>query len=273
MRKALVLSLLRRLARAWPHGAVVAAQALAALTRPLRHGVRDDWIAAVFPRLDHDARRAVRQETWESFLKGEAAEAGVRRRRNQRDYPPLLPSEALDALRPPLIVASFHVGPFQALGVVLRSIGEPYIVTREQFLGRPGSTMLHEGDDELQRARTLNRTVGGLRSGGVVLVMLDGLRVDEATAGTIEVPMLGRSLPLARGAFALARISGVPIVPIVVRWRGTAMAVTIGDRIGPDLGEAGMAAAAGGWLERYLIERPGQIGVFLLDLLRPPVTR
>lgn len=274
MKKAAVLFCLRRLARLWPRGAVLAAQAIAVLVRPLRYGVADRWIAAVFPDLDRSERCAVRHETFKSFLKGEAAEAGVRRRRNSRDYPRLLPNPALDALRPPLIVASFHVGPFQALGTVVRSLrGEPFVVTREQFLGRRGITMLHEGDDERQRARTLNRTVAALRSDGVVLVMLDGLRVDDETVPSIEVPMLGRRLPLARGPFALARLSRAPVVPMAARWSGSAMAMTVGDPIAPDLGEAEMAAAAGAWLERYLLERPGDISVFLLDLLRPPLTR
>jgi lauroyl/myristoyl acyltransferase len=253
---------------------VVVAHALAAATRPLGFGIADESLAEVFPELDRGARRAVRQQTWESFLKGDAVDSGVRRKKNLRDYPRIVPNAALDALRAPIVVASFHVGPFQALGAVLRSLpGEPFVVTREQFVGRADITMVHEGDDEWQRARTFHRTLSALRSDGVVLVMLDGLRVRGETVPTIEVPVLGRSLPLARGAFALARIGRVPMVPVVTRWRGSAMALTVGDPVPPDIGEEPMAAAVGGWIERYLRENPGEVSVFLLDLLRPPLRR
>jgi lauroyl/myristoyl acyltransferase len=87
----------------------------------------------------------------------------------------------------------------------------------------------------------------------------------------IEVPLLGRTLPLARGAFALARIADVPIIPIVPRWRGTAIEVEIGEpmRLGAD-GERGMAEAIAAWIERYLRERPGETSVFMLERLQPP---
>ena len=267
-----MLAALRRLARLWPRGAVLAAHALASLTRPFGFGIADGWLAEVFPELDRRARRGVRQETWRSFLKGEAADAGVRRRRNLRDYPRIVGWEGRDAPRPPFVVASFHVGPFQALGAVLRSLpGEALIVTREQFVGRDDITMVPEGDDEWQRARAFHRSLAALRGQGLVLVMLDGLRVRGEEVATIEVPMLGRSLPLARGAFALARIGGAPIVPVVVRWRGSGMAVVVGDPVAPDASEEEMAAAMGAWLERYLRENPGEISVFVLDLLRPPL--
>ena len=106
-----------------------------------------------------------------------------------------------------------------------------------------------------------------------MLVILDGYLRNDHSLPTIEVPMLGRSLPLARGAFALARISRTPIVPVVTRWRGTAMEVVVGDPIAPDLGEAGMAAAAGDWIERYLRRMPGEISVFVLERLVPPLPR
>jgi lauroyl/myristoyl acyltransferase len=270
--KRVVLGVLRWLARRWPHGAVVAADALATLSRPVGFGIDDRWLATVFPELAPRERRVVRQATWRSFLKGEAVEAGVRRRKSLRDYPRLVPNPALDELRPPFVIASFHVGPYQALGAVQRALPGPRIaVTRERIAGRSDIALLHEGDDEWQRAHTFHRTLSGLRSGGVALLLVDGLRVDNESVPTIEVPLLGRSLRLARGAFALARIAGVPIVPLAARWEGSAMAVTVGDPVSPELGEEGMAAAVGAWIEGYLRERPGEISKFILDLLRPPL--
>jgi len=272
--KTAVLAALRWLARRWPRGAVVTAGALATVTRPLGFGIEDRWLAEVFPELDRRARRAVRQATWSSFLKGEAAEAAVRRRKNLGDYPRLVPNPALDALRPPFVVAAFHVGPYQALGAVMRAMpGTPFVITREQFIGRGDIALVHEGDDEFGRARALHRTIAGLRSDAVAMLLPDGLRVGDRSVRTIEVPMLGRSLRLASGAFALARLTRVPVVPLAARWEGTAMAVTVGDPVAPDLGEDGMAAAVGAWIEGYLRERPGEISKFILDLLLPPLPR
>jgi lauroyl/myristoyl acyltransferase len=245
---------------------------LATVTRPLRrHGIAAEPLAEVFPDLPPEARRVVRQRTWECFLKGEAVEAGVGRGFGPGDYPRIVPNPAVSALPSPIIVASFHVGPFQALGAVVRTLpGELVAVDRGQFGPRPDVTMLRRGDDEWERARTFNRALSTLRRGGAVVVTVDGFHPDDSIP-TIEVPMLGRSLPLARGAFALARISRTRVVPIVTRWRGTAMEVTVGDPIAPDLGEAGMAAAVGAWVEGYLRRRPGEVSVFLLERLLPPL--
>jgi lauroyl/myristoyl acyltransferase len=269
-----VLATLRLIARVWPRAAVLVAHALAILTRPLGHGIADASLADAFPGISPADRRAARQRTWESFLKGEAVEAAIRRRGGSRAYPRVLPSPALAELRPPLVLASFHVGPYQALGGAMRTLPADVVsIDRGQYALSSDMTLLRGGEDEWQRAHTFHRTLSALRSGRFVLVTVDAFHPDEYAVAKIEVPLLGRTLPLARGAFALARISRTPIVPIVVRWRGTAMEVTVGDPIGPEAGEAGMAAATAGWLERYLLERPGEISVFMLDRLRPPPGR
>jgi lauroyl/myristoyl acyltransferase len=272
--KTVVLAVLRSLSRWWPRGAVLAAHVLASLTRPLGHGIADDWLAAVFPDLPPDPRRAARQRTWESFLKGEALDAAVRRGRGARDYPRAVPNPALSELRAPLVVASFHVGPFQALSAFVHMLpGTPAAVAREQYEARPDMTVLHRGADEWERARTFQRALGELRSGRSVIVSVDGLPVGDHPMPTIEVPMLGRSMPFARGPFALARLGRTPIVPMLTRWRGTAMEVTVGEPVAHDGGEASMAAAVAAWVERYLAERPAEVSVFLLERLRPPLPR
>jgi hypothetical protein len=272
--KATVLAALSWLARRWPHGGVLVAHVLASLTRPLRHGIEAGWLTAAFPDLPRDGLGAVRQRTWENFLKGEALDATVRRGRGTSDYPRALPNPALNRLPARVVVASFHIGPFQALGGFLDALPGPRVaLAREQYELRPDMTLLHAGDDEWQRAHAFGRALRELRSGRSVIVTVDGLPVGDHPMPTIEVPMLGRSMPFARGAFALARLGRAPIVPMASRWRGTAMEVTVGEPIAPDRGEGAAAAAVAAWLERYLVERPGEVSVFLLERLRPPLDR
>ncbi|MFL5780364.1 MAG: hypothetical protein ACJ760_03545 [Thermoleophilaceae bacterium] len=253
---------------------MLVAHVLASLTRPLGHGISDGWLTAAFPGLRPDALPAVRQRTWENFLKGEALDAAVRRGGGTRDYPRATPNRALNELPPRVVVASFHIGPFQAVGAFLDTLPAARVtVAREQYEPRPDMTLLHRGEDEWQRARTFGRALAELRSGRPVIVNVDGLPTGDHPMPAIEVPMLGRSMPFARGAFALARLGRAPIVPVASRWRGTAMEVTVGEPIAPDRGEAPAAAALAAWLEGYLVESPGEVSVFLLERLSPPLPR
>jgi len=267
--KRLVVGALRSLAAFWPRAGVGVAHALAAITRPLGHGIADEWLARTFPELSPAARRGVRQRTWASFLKGEAVDAAVMHRSGRRAYPRLVAGGAIHELSPPLILASFHVGPHQALAAVLRALPADVLgIDRGQFAPRGDFTLLPAGEDEWERARTFHRALAGLRAGAFVFVDLDAHDPEEFDVSTIDAPVLGRTLPLARGAFALARISGTPIVPLVARWRGTAIEVVIGDAIPAVASERDMALAAGAWIDGYLRDRPGEISVFLLERLR-----
>jgi hypothetical protein len=268
--KRLVVGALRSLAAFWPRAGVGAANALAAITRPFGRGIAVEWLARTFPDLGPEARRTVRQRTWASFLKGEAVDAAVRHRSGRRAYPRLVRSAAIHELRPPLILASFHIGPHQALAAVLRSLPADVLgIDRGQFRPRGDFTLLPAGEDEWERARTFHRALAGLRAGAFVFVNLDAHHPDEFDVSTIDVPVLGRTLPLARGAFALARLSGAPVVPLVARWHGTAIEVVMGDAIPAAESERDMALAAGAWIDGYLRDRPGEISVFLLERLRP----
>lgn len=257
------------LARAWPRAGVAVAHALASVTRPLGRGIADDWLARTFPALTPPARRAARQRTWAAFLKGEAVDAALRHHAGRRAYPRLIRDPAMPELRGPLILASFHVGPHQALGAVLRSLpGEVLAIDRGQYVPGRDFTLVTAGEDEWERARTFQRALGALRADAFVFVNLDGQHPDEFDVSTIEVPVLGRTLPLARGAFALARISGTPIMPLVARWRGTAIEVIAGEPVPAGQSEPEMARAVAAGIDRYLTEHPGEISVFLLERLR-----
>jgi hypothetical protein len=269
--KPLVVGALRLLGRRSVRLGVLVAAMLARLTRPLGHGIAEEWLSAVFPELDRRARLGARQRTWENFLKGEAVSIAATHGR----YPSLVPNPRLAALQPPLVLASFHVGPFAAMGAALERLpGEVVALDRGQFGTLPNITVLPRGENPADRSRAFNAALTALRSSGFAFVNVDAFAPDHLEVSTIEVPMLGRTLPLARGAFALARIADVPIVPIAARWRGNALEVEIGEPTRMDAdGERGMAEATAAWIECYLRERPGETSVFMLERLRPPFQR
>jgi lauroyl/myristoyl acyltransferase len=271
--KRVVISMLRRLSALWPRAGVRGAHAFAALTRPFARGIAEERLAVLFPDLSAAERRMARQRTWANFLMGEAIDA-ARSRRGSTGAAWAAPRPELSALRPPLVLAFFHVGPWQALGDVSSPLpAETITIFRSESDRDFPATLLAVRDTSWERAGTFHRALVALRSGSSVLINLDAFHPDKFAVSTIDVPLFDRRFSLARGAFALARMSRVPIVPLAARWRGTAIDVTVGEPIPPDLAEGEMAAAAASWIEGYLRDAPGETSVFILERLQPPLTR
>jgi hypothetical protein len=274
MIKTALIRALRLFASRWPRVGFGLTAALAWLTQPLGRGVPEERIRDLVPELDARAVRAARRRTWSNFLLAEALDAAFARAGNRDASPRIEASPALGRLRGPLILATFHVGAFPALAAVLERLdGEVVAVHRGRFAPWPGITMVWTGDDEWERARTFDRAVRALRAGSFVFTALDGYGEDGYEATTLDAPMLGATVALARGTFALARIAKVPIVPIVARWRGISVEVELGDPIQPGPGESAMAAGAAAWLERYLCAFPGEISTRTTEIVRPPERR
>jgi lauroyl/myristoyl acyltransferase len=261
---------LRHAGLRWPRGGLLLAGALARLTRPLRRGIADEQLAAAFPHLDRRARRVARRRTWEASLKGAVLGPVV-----QRHGPSLvLPSPALARLPRPLILTSFHVGPVAGLDGLLATLPGEVVALERGWVRAPASyTLLSGNRDSWERARSFSRALVALRRGALVFLTVDAFEPEEYEVARIDVPMLGRKLSLARGAFALARIARAPIVPIVARWRGTAIEVEVGDLIEPSSDEAAMATATAAWIDGYLRGRPGEVSAFMLERLDPPPAR
>jgi hypothetical protein len=174
------------------------------------------------------------------------------------------------ALRPPLVLGTFHVGALQALGAFLERLPAPVLVLRQTVLYTPRPPVeieSTEGDGQ-RRAASFQRALAHLGGGGFVVLALDVVQ-----GPGFRVPCLGRTLELARGPFALARISGAPLVPLVARWRHGGIEAETGEAldVDPTLGtadwEEALATAAGRWLERYLLESPSELGLGLLRML------
>jgi len=177
----------------------------------------------------------------------------------------LLPTDELTAVAPPVIFGTFHVGPTLALGAPMERLpGEVLVLRRRSYKpaqAKNVSTAETEGSEE-RRAQAFHRAVMHLRAGGYTLVPIDPLE-----ASRVPAPFFGRSLLLARGAFALARVARVPIVPLIARWRGVHVELFRGPRIEPSDSENAMAAEAARWLEQYLKDAPGEVTSRVFELM------
>jgi lauroyl/myristoyl acyltransferase len=269
---------LARLAVPWPRLALTLASALGSA----RHRLTRRWpsaheVAELFPRLSPvDATRVA------SSI-GALAERNEVLARSAKKYgiaslrPLALVPGALRRLEGPCILATFHLGAVHMLGAALETLGRPVLVFRQGrlFTPRPPVELASTKGTDQVRAAAFVRAAGFLRRGGLVMLALDA-----PPGAAIEVPCLGRRLRLARGAFALARLGGVPIVPVVARWRrGGSVEVLVDAPLRADTGQESSAAfelelaqAAGRWLEAYALANPAEVTLGLLRELLYGVT-
>jgi lauroyl/myristoyl acyltransferase len=175
-------------------------------------------------------------------------------------------TDAVTELRPPMIVGTFHIGPTLGLGMLSEWLqGESLVLRGTRFpLDRATrrNVTLIEGTDQ-QRAATFHRAIEQLQQNGFVIMALD-----PQEAQRIAVPFLGGTLHLARGAFAMARIARVPIVPLVAKWDGDAIELIVGEPLQVSDDEQELAAAAARWLEAYLRAAPGELSYRILELIQ-----
>ena len=171
------------------------------------------------------------------------------------------------AFRPPFILGTFHAGAVHALGPALERLPAPVLAFRHGplFAAEPGLRVETTEGDEQRRAAAFQRALAHLEGGGCVAMALD-----VAPGPAIQVPCLGRTLTLARGPFALVRLAGAPLVPLLARWRRGGVEVLVGEPLAvgtaPDA-EGALAAAAARWLEDYLRASPAELGLGLLRAL------
>ncbi len=166
-------------------------------------------------------------------------------------------------LSPPLVLATFHIGPLPALGALVQRLpGPAAIVTNVSGVPTRGAAVLSAKGSEGHRVAAATEAARILRSGGFALLAVDGF----ATA-RVPVTLFGRETSLSAGAFALARLAGAPVLPIAARWQGMGVRFEYGDLIPSGAAEA-MAASVAVWLEGYLYRNPGELTPAVAKLLR-----
>lgn len=249
------------LARLWPQGLYGSVGCLARATAPLtRRRATARRIGAMFPHLTPaEAQRAAR-ELHASTLKSRALGIALARTRDEPVFPPIDVDAAFAAVRGPAILTTLHVGAVGALGGALRQLpGEVAALHRMQWTLPSNVAGLYVTDTDVGGAAAFYRAVATVRRGGCVLILVDGTGY--------EVSVLGRGMTLKRGPFALARMTGAPVVPVFARWNGAAVDVVCGETIAPLDDEAAMARTMAAVLERHLLEHPAAIGEQLLGHL------
>lgn len=261
----------RGLATRQPRLAFSAASTLGSLRNRLsRRWPSPEQVLSLFPHLD---RRGAERVSWKigGFeARNRLLIASLQRTGLDHVRPLLQPSGPLSELRPPLILGFFHVGATQALGAAIERLPGPVLLMRQGSPYTPtppvslGTT---EGDGQ-RRAAAFRRALSHLSHGGFVVVALD-----IVPGPGFRVPCLGHTIELARGPFAMARLIGAPLVPLVARWERNGVEIEVGEPLAkgpetePDAVERALAASAAGWLERYLLKSPAELGLGLLRAL------
>lgn len=170
----------------------------------------------------------------------------------------------------PAVVVTFHMGPLGAVGDVLgRLEGEVGVFQVMNWAVPPSLVVLTPLGAVKVGAAPLGRAVAILRRGGHVFFTLDRPKAHEPTI------VAGRAR-LRRAPFALARLTGAPIVPLLARWDGTVVEILRAETIPAGDDEAAMAAAVAAALERFLRDDPAAAGAQGLGMLtreRPPAPR
>lgn len=261
-----------RLARGTPRRALPLAAVLGqARNRLSRRWPSPEQVRSLFPHLDPSAAARIAGKIGGLEARNRVLVAGIRRVGLEPVRPLVRCPEGFAALRPPLLLGTFHVGALHALGPALERLPGPVLALRHGplFVPRPPLEVATTEGDEQSRAALFHRALLHLDRGGFV-----ALALDVAQGAALQVTCLGRPLALARGPFALARLTGVPLVPLVARWRSGEVEILLGDPLaspgqdaGPEAWEGALAASAARWLERYLLAAPGELGLGLLRQL------
>jgi len=245
---------IRTAAARWPVPAYIAVGAVARATAPLPSAGR---LPDVLPNLPlpevRRARRAQRSSEWKTRVLGVVM--------NTATAEPVFPPFELDRPLPdphrPTIFVSAHIGAMPALGAVLRALPlEVAALHRLEWRLPSNLVNIYVARNETARVVAFHRALTALRGGGHVFIPLEG--------NTIRVPLLGGSLGMTRGPFALARLTGAPVVPLLARWDGGRARIHAGRPIAAGSDEEGMALAAGRELESYLRAHPSEIDDWLV---------
>lgn len=212
-------------------------------------------LAWIWTRLPDDAARTP------------GAEAPLR-----RFAPKVISSVDPSSLIPPLILTTFHLGPRAAFVPFLLWLPGPTSVPMMTALDEPRAVAMYAhklfpqpARDDRQRVRAFVHALRTLRAGGFALIVADAFGTAQ-----VQTKILGRDVALAGGAFALARLTGAPLLPVVPRWERGTLRIVAGDRI-PAGDPSVMAAALGAWLEDYLREHPDELTAEVAGALGIPV--
>lgn len=174
----------------------------------------------------------------------------------------------------PTILVGWHVGPIFGLTGFLSQHKVPMLVIRASahYEARGSMEFAFTAGGMQQRTTAVLRAVRRLKSGGLVVIASDGPDFSES----IEVRCFGRAMRIARGPYALARMTRASIVPVAPRWMTDGR---IHVEVGPPLAvptvvdgdndrfEQAYAQASADWFEAYVLAHPGDLWLYRLRQL------
>ena len=204
----------------------------------------------------------------------------IARRRGQGLLAELVDAASLERLRAfagsPAIFIGWHVGPpFGVIGAFTAADLEPLIVRRSMTSDATAMFAFAAVDGgRVDRSAAFRRSLARLGAGGAVLMAVDATEMSQ----TEPVPCFGRARGMARGPFAMARLTGAPVVPLAAQLdddrvvRIAVGAPLLGAGTGDDF-ETSLAARAAAWLEGVIRESPRQLRRCVLQWLldAPPI--
>jgi hypothetical protein len=227
-----------------------ASLAVASVTSPLFSGPTRAELARVLPgidrrRLDPMVRGCRRTAARNRVIDIATEQPDARWPFPQLDAPVAeLPSRA--------VLAAFHVGALSALGAVLEAL--PGEVVALHGAGQQRRNLTNVVVGRHGRSRAFRQAIAAVERGESVFLTVD----PREGHATIPVRILNRDACFARGAFALARITSAPLVPLAGEWKGTRLRVHVGAAIRGD-DELAMGAQAAAWLDELVRRHPDLI--------------
>ena len=263
---------------AWPGLAHVAGIAGRTANHLGLHGPTAEELQALFPENDQATLRRLAPRVTELEFRNRVLLESVRRRGLEALAPLVVPDDSWRTLSPPAILISFHMGTLCALPAALRALPASALVIREGpfYEPPPGHSVAFTRGGVEQRAAVLSDAVRRLRALGFVILAIDR----PEGAPTDPVACLGRLVRFRRGAFALARITGAPVVPVTARFeKGRRVRVLAHAALVRPAAPAAdafafegeLARAAATWLEGYLRASPDQLWLgSLFELVDAP---
>ena len=263
---------------AWPWLTRVAGMAGRSANHLRLHGPRVDELQALFPKSDRNSLRRLAPRVTELEFRNRVILESVRRRGLAALAPLTVADVSWRKVSPPAILVSFHMGALYALPAALSALEAPALVIREGpfYEPPPGHAVAFTRGGVEQRAGVLADAVRQLRGHGFVVLAVDR----PGGAPTDPVACLGRLVEFRRGAFALSRITGAPIVPVTARWEsGRRIRVVAHAPLARPLASADdargfegeLARAAAVWLDAYLSASPDQLWLgSLFELVDAP---
>jgi len=154
-----------------------------------------------------------------------------------------------------MVLVSLHIGSHRAVGRLLERLPAPVFALADAVpRPRPSVNAFAIGDSPSLRLMGMKLALDELRAGRFVFLFIEG-----GKSSAVQVTIYGRSHGLARGPFVLARLAGVPVLPLAARWRGGKVQYTLGRPI-EVADEATMAAAVAGWFDDYMSAHPDVLG-------------